>query len=53
MSVSKESARKGDEALKEYLSSLTREALEEIAIGVYQDCDRLRREIDDAKGVIR
>ena len=36
-----------------YLRSLDREALEECAIMLSRDCTRLRRELDDANGVIR
>lgn len=36
-----------------YLRGLEREALEECAVMLSRDCTRLRRELDDAHGVIR
>ncbi len=39
--------------MRDYLESLTREQLLEIVLRLYEETLRLRRELDDATGVIR
>ena len=41
------------EDLKPYLETLSKEELIEIIMRLSADADRLRRELDDAQGVIR
>jgi hypothetical protein len=42
-----------DALSRDFLDSLTRDQLSAMAQEMYQDCNRLRRELDQANGVIR
>jgi hypothetical protein len=42
-----------DELSRDFLDSLTRDQLTALAQEMYQDCNRLRRELDALQGVIR
>lgn len=42
-----------EQEYKIYFVSLTRDQLEEAAVALALDCDRLRLELDAAQGVIR
>lgn len=46
-------SKKQQQEFEAYLRSLDREALEECAIMLSRDATRLRRELDDERGVIR
>lgn len=41
------------ESMRSHFASLSREALEECAVRLYQQGIRLRQELDDKEGVIR
>ena len=42
-----------DESLRQYFAGLDADHLRDIAFRLYKDAERLRRELDDANGVIR